>query len=514
MERTQPTDAAAAGTRPHHPASITVQLFEEAADVIAKWRSDLPEIPPAFVVTNPIGAAAPRPGLEWAPAPSMLQRGSLGAKASDVAKRVVSVRELVQAAVDRVEALEESLRAMTCFAPDLALDEAAESDRRLAAGEPARPLEGITVTFKDNIDVAGMPTTGSSAAYYVHPTDDSWVAARLRALGAVPIGKTALHEFALGFSTPEARNPHNVKHMPGGSSGGAAVAVASGMGLLAIGTDTRASIRNPAALCGVCGIKPSIHRVPTIGTIPLSWTMDHVGPLARSPIDAALAGFLLDPHSEEVVDPRQQPLVIGVPADALINADDATIAGFNAGLDVFRTMGAEIREVARPTMRDIELGQAAGLIISRCEASTFHHAWGTDRTLCWEETRDQLDAADRIAAVDFINASRLREALRREMAAVLAGVSALAMPTSPIVAPPFGTGRQQLLVLSQNTILWSLLGLPAATLPCPVTDTLPVGLQLILPMDSDSEMLGLCAAYGLEAGEPAVPRMESIEDRL
>ena len=160
--------------------------------------------------------------------------------------------------------------------------------RRPPTGRWRGPLHGIPVTVKDIIDVAGVPTRCGSAAYHDVPEVDAVGVARLRAAGAIVLAKVSTHEFALGVTTPQSRNPHDQTRIPGGSSGGSAIAVSTGMGLASLGTDTRASIRVPAALSGVVGFKPTYGSVPTGGVVPLSWTMDHVAPITSSVADAAL----------------------------------------------------------------------------------------------------------------------------------------------------------------------------------------------------------------------------------
>ena len=226
--------------------------------------------------------------------------------------RVITVRELVTAYLDRSEASQDELNAYTLIDRHQALLRAELIDRRLFGGEPAGPLTGVTVGLKDLIDQKGLPTTAGSSFYRHVPNRSATVVERLEAAGAVIIGRTGLHEFAFGFSSENhwfgpVRNPWDPETSPGGSSGGSAVAVAAGLSAIAIGTDTGGSVRVPAALCGVVGLKVTHGRVSLAGVFPLAPSLDTVGPLTRTVGDAALAYQAIaghdpaDPHS--VVEP-------------------------------------------------------------------------------------------------------------------------------------------------------------------------------------------------------------------
>jgi len=408
--------------------------------------------------------------------------------------------------------VEEALLAVEKFDPDLnavahlmaasARAEASERDAEAATGRWRGPLHGIPLTVKDVIDVGGVPTRAGSAAYEDLPLVDAVAVARARAAGAVILGKVTTHEFALGVTSPQSRNPHDPSRIPGGSSGGSAIAVSTGMGLASIGTDTRASIRVPAALSGVVGLKATFGSVPTTGVVPLSWTMDHVASMACTVEDAVLLLDALRAPDHPALAPWAgadvRGLRVGVPASTLTGAEPGVVAQVDAALTRLSDMGCVVIPSDRPSLEDLEAANAAGLIISRCEAATFHRALGADRSLYWEEVADQLDAAAGVLAMDYIDAQRLRAELAGALLAVFDHVDVLAMPTVPVVAPRVEDFTHHLTLLSRNAIPWSLVGFPAMSVPCGSSGSLPVGLQLVAPPWREDLLVAL--GSGADAG--------------
>jgi aspartyl-tRNA(Asn)/glutamyl-tRNA(Gln) amidotransferase subunit A len=353
------------------------------------------------------------------------------------------------------------------------------------------------VTVKDVIDVAGLPTAAGSAAYLDHPAEDAVAVARLRAAGAVILGKVATHEFALGVTTPQARNPFDPSRIPGGSSGGSGIAVAVGLGRASLGTDTRASIRCPAALCGAVGLKPTYGAVPTGGVVSLSWTMDHVAPLAATTAEAALMLEALAPAYGGLsrwADAPVEGAVVGVPEAAFAGCEPAVEAAVRGAVAALAEAGVALVPAGRPDGHDLEAANAAGLLVSRAEAAANHRALGIDRALVWRETADQLDEADGLSAADYVDAQRLRAALARDLEAALDGVWALAMPTAPCVAPPVEEAERHLTVLSRTAIPWALIGVPAISVPCGTSpEGLPIGLQLVAGRGREHHLVALAA---------------------
>ena len=416
----------------------------------------------------------------------------------------LTARALVERSLAAAERAGE-LGAVVALRDEEALAEADARDQMPTAERG--PLHGIPVTVKDVIDVAGLPTAAGSAAYLAHPDRDAAAVARLREAGAIVVGKVATHEFALGVTTPQARNPLDPSRIPGGSSGGSGIAIATGFGLASLGTDTRASIRVPAALCGVVGLKPTYGVVPTAGLVSLAWTMDHVGPLTRTAHDAAIVLESLSPRfaglsawaGASVAGAR-----IGVPEAAFAGCDPEVADAVRAAVAALAEMGAEVVEAGRPNGLDLDRAGAAGLLVSRAEAAANHRALGIERGLLWDETADQLDEADLLTAADYLDAQRMRAALAEGLEGALEGLWALAMPTAPCVAPPVEDAESYITILSRTAIPWSLVGLPAISVPCGVSaDGLPIGLQLVAGRGRDHLLVALASA--VERVHPPTP---------
>ncbi len=484
--------------------SLGRQSVETARDFVAGYRPAPADRRPAVEYTPPGDVVAPGapPG-----APLSATTGPLGAAAAALRAGLVTSTELVADSLLAVEKHDAELLAVVHLMDEAALAEAAAWDAEAAAGRWRGPLHGIPVTVKDIIDVAGVPTRCGSAAYYEVPAVDAVGVARLRAAGAIVLAKVSTHEFALGVTTPQSRNPHDPTRIPGGSSGGSAIAVSTGMGLASLGTDTRASIRVPAALSGVVGFKPTYGSVPTAGVVPLSWTMDHVAPITASVADAALlVDVLMARGPDDGLVARAGAvsvtgLRIGVPEAAFAGAEPGVAASVRQAIDALGAMGCVVTPVARPTAGDLDAANAAGLVVSRCEAAAFHRRLDLDRSLYWDEVADQLAAAGEVSAGEYLDAQSLRADLAASFLSIFADVDVLAMPTVPTVAPPLADFARHLMLLSRNAIPWSLTGFPALSVPCGWSERLPVGLQLVAaPWREDLIVAVGCAVERCRAG--------------
>ena len=468
------------------------EAFARARTVLAAHRPR--------VAQRPMTDAPPPPGAATPAAPArvtMPADGPLtiaGARTA-VAAGALTARALVERALSAADAAG-ALGGVVARRDDAALAEADGLDR--LPMERRGPLHGIPVTVKDVIDVGGMPTAAGSAAWLEHPERDAGAVALLRAAGAIVVGKVATHEFALGVTTPQARNPHDPSRIPGGSSGGSGIAVSTGFGLASLGTDTRASIRVPSSLCGVVGLKPSYGAVPTDGLVSLAWSLDHVGPLAVSAHDAAIVLECLAPRFAGLAAWAGAPVEgarIGVPEAAFAGCDPEVEAAVRAAIAVLAGMGVAVAEAGRPNTLDLDRASAAGLVISRTEAAANHRALAIDRTLLWQETADQLDEADRMSACDYLDAQRMRAALAHDLEGGLDGLWAYAMPTTPCAAPAVEDAERYLEILSRTAIPWSLTGLPAVSVPCGRTSKgLPIGLQLVAARGRDHLLVALASA--------------------
>lgn len=485
-----------------------------ASDAIALARAILADTPcsderPAC---GPIQASERRPSTLTGHPSALAGRGPLLEAARRLRAGDTTAAELLDNARSAIDERDADVHAVVELLDETA-DRAAEmADVRARAGQWLSLLHGIPLTVKDVLHVAGSPTLAGSAGFRADPIVDAAAVERLRAAGGVLVAKVATHELALGVTTPQAAHPLDVTRIPGGSSGGSAVAVATGMGLGSIGTDTRASIRVPAALCGVVGFKPTYGLVPTDGVVTLSWTMDHVGPLASTVADAAaIVDALVDGGTGSLCPSPSDPPAgtrVGVPAAAMVGADAevARLAGIS--LKRLESSGVDLVEMDRPSCHDFEVAGAAGLVISRCEASAFHRSVGTDLDQLWPETADQLRAAESIGAVEYVDALRIRGQFGREMLRGLSEsrVCALALPTTLVTAPRRSEAVRYLTLLARNVIPWSLLGWPAVSVPCGSDSYgLPVGLQIVGPPFHDRLVLQLASV--IEGAEEFPDRM-------
>lgn len=394
-----------------------------------------------------------------------------------------------------------------------------------AAAHPSSPLWGACLAVKDIIETAGWLTTGGSAQRATHlPSRDAACWARLRAAGALCLGKTNTHEFAAGSTSENehfgpVRNPRDPSRVAGGSSGGSAAAVAAGLAAAALGTDTGGSVRIPAACCGVVGFKPTYGRVPREGVFPLSWTLDHVGPIAATVADAALLfGALVEPPSAgrgslaarpaPGLHPSWRGLRIGVPyawldeagASAPVTGGLATAGSvrdrFGRALECARALGA--------TVVPVDLGSAdAATAVNRLIALPESAAWHAPHLCVSPErygprVRTRLLAGRLVAADAYLQAQRLRALLCRRYAAALGpphGVHLIATPTLPTIAPPLGSPPAHGLALLRFCAPFNVVGWPAITLPCGRSpEGLPIGLQLASAPWADEALLAVAAA--------------------
>ena len=429
---------------------------------------------------------------------------------------------LVDALLARIERWW-GLNAFITVTADIARAQAEQAAREISAGRYRGPLHGVPVSLKDLIDTRGIRTTCGSRVLADHvPARDATVTVRLSDAGAVLLGKTALHEFAYGITNNNAYfgptcNPWALDRIPGGSSGGGAAAVAAGLGCASIGTDTGGSIRIPAALCGTVGLKPSYGRVSCYGVFPLSWSLDHPGPLTRSVEDAAIVLQAIagpDPRDRNTLG-RTVPdfraavrrdvrgLRAGVLDDAYHRQVEPGVQiAFDAALDVLRGLGLRIEPV---TVAHMPEAFAAQLAIIQAESASVHERWLRERPEDYgPETLERLRHGQFLTATQYLRAQKVRALVMEEYAELFQRIDALVLPSVPAVAPRIGQNTMEIAgaavetrgVITRFSRLFNFVGAPALSVPCGFgADGLPVGLQIAgRPMDEET-VIAIGAAY-------------------
>jgi len=424
----------------------------------------------------------------------------------------VTARQLVEECLHTIETRNPQLNAFILVCAETARQQADEADRALRTGADRGPLHGIPISLKDIFDLQGTVTTAASRVREgIVASQDASAVARLRRAGAVIVGKTNLHEFALGTTNEDsafgpARNPFDIARSPGGSSGGSAASVASGMAIATLGTDTGGSIRIPAAACGIVGLKPGYDELPSDGVVPLSRTLDHVGPLTTCVTDAwHMLHALRERAPLKGLTPSPvESLRLGVPRAYFCDLlDDAVRRSFDAAVASLRRCGASIVDVEiphaaliAPVYVHIVFGDAAAYHADALESMPDRYT---------HNVRLRLEMARYVTAEDYVRALEGRRTLRHEVDAALSGLDALLLPTLPIVAPRIGEAsvafgermepvRNVMLRLTQ---LFNITGHPAISLPMGASaDGLPTGLQLAGAFGQTDTLLHI--AHGVE----------------
>jgi aspartyl-tRNA(Asn)/glutamyl-tRNA(Gln) amidotransferase subunit A len=431
-----------------------------------------------------------------------------------VASGAVKSEKLTEDCLSAIERLNPKLNAFITVTAEEALTQARAADKAIAAGRYAGPLHGIPISLKDLVDQKGWPTTAGSLVRKDHlAAEDATVTRRLRAAGAVFVGKTNLHEFAFGTTTEDsgfglARNPIDPSRSPGGSSGGSAIAIAAGMSLGTVGTDTGGSIRIPAAACGVVGLKPEWGRISARGVVPLSRQLDHVGPLAKSVSDAWILYNAMQPAAARAKEAPKASAIkglrLGVPAGYLFDRLDADVErGVLAAIEKLRKKGAVVTEVPLPHAHDIA---AVYLHLVLGDAAEYHARTLLSRPEDYTpNVRLRLEMARYILAEDYVRALRGKAVIAGDVDRALAGVDALILPSLAIPAPPIGASTMPVkggpepvrALMLRCTQPFNLSGHPAISLPCGTTPAgLPIGLQLVGHKGGTPELVQ--AALGVE----------------
>ncbi len=438
--------------------------------------------------------------------------------AASLRRRKISPVDITRDCLNSIAQLNPSLNAFITVMADSVLEEARTAEAEIARGEWRGPLHGIPIALKDLIDTAGVRTTAASALYKDRvPSHDAEVVRRLRTAGAVIIGKNNLHECAYGGSSlvsycGDVHNPRDPERIAGGSSGGSAAAVVAGMACAAIGTDTAGSVREPAALCGCVGLKPTYGRVSIRGVIPLSTSLDHIGPISRSVTDAAIVLQAIAGYDPQDITSCNVPVAdyagalgegakqlrVGLPRQYFFDDLNPEVAGsIENALKTIQSLVGGIRDVRLDVPTDRTL-QAA-------EAYAFHAEDVTQHSdLLFPETVRRIRNGEGITAAEYIARRRELDEARRNIAHIFAEIDLLVTPTTPVTAPTIAELRADPealrpaeLKLLHNTRPFNVWGLPAISVPCGSTKNgLPIGLQIAGPHWREDLVLRL--AYGYE----------------
>jgi aspartyl-tRNA(Asn)/glutamyl-tRNA(Gln) amidotransferase subunit A len=425
--------------------------------------------------------------------------------------RKISPMELTRACLGRIEQLNPTLNAFITVTAETALEQARLAEEQILCGDWRGPLHGIPIGLKDLIDTAGIPTTAASELYkHRIPIHSAEVVRRLEEAGAVLLGKQNLHEFAYGGSSMiscfgEVHNPRNPAYIAGGSSGGSAAAVGAGLGYGAIGTDTAGSIREPAALCGVVGLKPTYGRVSTKGVVPLSESLDHVGPIAANVADVtvlfqAIASGNGVPPADFLKswEHSRQNLRVGVPRSFFFDDLDPEVAqAVHKALEVLKTLPCDMREISVVPDNDRTV-QAA-------ESYAFHAASvAKSPELYQPETLRRIKTGEKITPEEYRRRRAELDAVRDSIQGIFETVDVIVTPTTPIPAPTIAELKEnpdllrpRELLLLRNTRPFNVWGLPAISIPCGFTSAgLPIGLQIAGVHGRDDVVLEM--AYACE----------------
>lgn len=433
---------------------------------------------------------------------------------------------VTEAYLARIAALDGDLNCYITVCADSAREAAAAAMARAGEGARLGPLDGVPIALKDNIDVAGVPTTnGLGARPVAPPAGDAEVVRRLRAAGAVILGKLNMHEGAFGATTDNpfhgrTHNPWRSGFTPGGSSGGTGAAVAAGLCAGGLGTDTMGSVRLPAAYCGIAGLKPTFGLVSCRGVAPLSWRLDHVGPLCRSVRDlglmvAAIAGP--DPESiESVVPPApldysvaEAPVIGGLTVGLIgnfaeIEVEPAVAREFAAALDRLRQLGCEIRTIELPGFEP-DRARRAGLLINEAEAAVAHEAALAATPEAYSDYfRSMLAYGRDVSGARLIKAQRMVCHVGFALNRAFDQVDLIASPVAPQTA--FAFDRAEPVNQAVFTAAANFAGSPALSVPAGLGDTgLPVGLHLMAPRFAEARLLNAAAAFEAATDFPTVP---------
>jgi aspartyl-tRNA(Asn)/glutamyl-tRNA(Gln) amidotransferase subunit A len=436
--------------------------------------------------------------------------------------RSLSPVELTDSYLARIERIDPRLNTYIRVLPGQAREAAREAELEIGRGGWRGPLHGVPIGLKDLFDLAGVPCTmGSRILADNVPSQDASVVTSVKAAGAVILGKQNLHEFAFGITSENphygvVRNPWDLERVPGGSSGGTAAAVAAGLCAAGLGSDTGASIRAPASWCGVVGLKPTYGRASKAGALPLAWSLDHAGPLARSVADCALLLQAIAGHDPRDPSSSTEPvpdfsaglnlgvrgLRLGVPREHFFEMLEPNVERLvREAIATLEQLGAKVEDVSLPHAVH---AQVAGTAIMSSEAASWHATWLRERPQDYgADVLQRIQGGLLVRATEYLHSQQMRTLVQQDFSSAFEHVDVVLGPTAPLVAPrigrtfepggPFKVAPRS--IANRLTIPCNLTGMPAINVPCGFSDGLPVGLQIMGPAFAEPLVLRVAAAY-------------------
>ncbi|WP_078553495.1 Asp-tRNA(Asn)/Glu-tRNA(Gln) amidotransferase GatCAB subunit A [Bacillus alkalicellulosilyticus] len=431
----------------------------------------------------------------------------------------ISPVEVTKEIINRIEKVNPVINAYITTVPEVALAQAKKAEQEMISGNYKGPLHGIPIGIKDNFDTKGIRTTvGSKLLSENIPSETAFTVKKLMDAGGIMLGKLSMHEFGGGLTNTNpvyghVRNPWNINHVPGGSSGGSGAALAAGMATLATGTDTFGSIRVPASMCGVYGLKPTYGLISTTGVAPLAWSLDHPGPMARSVSDLALMLQYMtghdpeDPASLKVPSPQYsqtlnqgiQGLKVGIPTAFLEGLDPEVSKLFNQAVNTLKNLGAEVKEIKIP---ELSLASFASYVVTTGEASAYHYEWLQTKSEQYApDVRIFFQAGAVTTSPQYVRAQQIRRELIKAIKNAFQEVDVLVGPSVPITTPRFSENwDEQNLEITRKSMPFTappaLSGIPSLAVPMGLCSCgVPVGMQFMGNHLSEQLLLQVASAW-------------------
>jgi aspartyl-tRNA(Asn)/glutamyl-tRNA(Gln) amidotransferase subunit A len=443
---------------------------------------------------------------------------TIGEASALIKDKKLSPVELTQAYLDRMGAIDGKVKSYVTPLPESALQEARVAEADIQKGNYRGPLHGVPIGLKDLYDTKGVRTTGQSKVFeHRVPTEDATVVTKLQEAGTVLLGKLAMHEFALGGPKTslfeQAKNPWNLDHVTGGSSSGSGAAIAAGLAMGSLGSDTGGSIRGPAALCGIVGLKPTYGRVSRYGVLPLSWSLDTVGPMTWSVEDTALMLQVIAGHDPKDPTSSHEPVPdylaalqtdlkgvrVGVPRHYFfaddVGLDDDTRNAIEKGIQTLKELGATVQDIEIPSLSSLT---PANGIIMLAEANAYHEKNLKSQPENFGDiVRSRFIMAASYTSADYVQSQRARSRLKREFAEALQKVDVMAMPVMAKTAAALKDFDPMGMMVTPSLMgPFNLTGMPAMSVPCGFSSTgLPIGMQLAAAPFNESAVIRAGHAY-------------------